>query len=138
MLKRSLAALAVALTFSASALADVSVIVNKSNTVDIPVEDIKRLFLGKQSEFSNGSEAIPVNLSVGNGSRVEFDESVLGRSSAQVQSYWSKLVFTGKGTPPKEVDSDAAALELVLKNPSTIAYIDSSKVTGDVRVIAVK
>ena len=71
-------------------------------------------------------------------SRVDFDESVLGRSTSQVTSYWSKLVFTGKGTPPKEISSETDVIELVKNNQNIIAYIDSDKVTGDVRVIATK
>ena len=81
MLKRSITALAVALTFSASSMAGVSVIVNKANTADIKVEDVKRIFLGKASQFSNGQEAVPINLDMSVSSRNEFDSSVLGRSS---------------------------------------------------------
>lgn len=136
MLKRSITALAVALTFSASSMAGVSVIVNKANTADIKVEDVKRIFLGKASQFPNGQEAVPINLEMSVSSRSEFDSSVLGRSSSQVTSYWSKLVFTGKGTPPKEVSSETDVLELVKNNQNIIAYIDSDKVSGDVRVIA--
>ncbi len=136
MLKRSITALAVALTFSASSMAGVSVIVNKANTADIKVEDVKRIFLGKASQFSNGQEAVPINLDMSVSSRNEFDSSVLGRNSSQVTSYWSKLVFTGKGTPPKEVSSETDVLELVKNNQNIIAYIDSDKVSGDVRVIA--
>lgn len=136
MLKRSITALAVALTFSASSMAGVSVIVNKANTADIKVEDVKRIFLGKASQFPNGQEAVPINLDMSVSLRGDFDSSVLGRSSSQVTSYWSKLVFTGKGTPPKEVSSETDVLELVKNNQNIIAYIDSDKVSGDVRVIA--
>jgi len=34
------------------------------------------------------------------------------------------------------VDDENAMLELVSKNPSIIGYVDASKVTGDVRVVA--
>lgn len=136
MLKRSIAALIVALSFSTSSFADVSVIVNKSNTSEINIEDIKRIFLGKAQQFPNGEEAVPINLEMSVPSRVDFDQSVLGRSTSQVTSYWSKLVFTGKGTPPKEISSETDVIELVKNNQNIIAYIDSAKVTGDVRVIA--
>ena len=49
-----------------------------------------------------------------------------------------QLVFTGKGTPPKEISSETDVIELVKNNQNIIAYIDSDKVTGDVRVIATK
>jgi hypothetical protein len=59
----------------------------------------------------------------------------LGRSSSQVSAYWSKLVFTGKGIPPKEVADDAAVVDLVSKNPSVIGYIDKASVTDAVKVV---
>ena len=57
MLKRSMAALVVALSFSTSCFADVSVIVNKANTAEINVEDIKRIFLGPQHVLATGGGA---------------------------------------------------------------------------------
>jgi len=60
---------------------------------------------------------------------------LLGRSSSQVSAYWSKLVFTGKGIPPKEVSNDAQVIDLVAKNPSVIGYIDKASVTDAVKEI---
>jgi ABC-type phosphate transport system substrate-binding protein len=45
-------------------------------------------------------------------------------------------VFTGKGVPPKEVDNDAAVIELVSQNPSVIGYVDKASVTDAVKVIS--
>ena len=61
---------------------------------------------------------------------------MLNKSGSQLKSYWSKLVFTGKGTPPKVVANDAEVISLISANPNLIGYIDAAAVTGTVKVIA--
>ena len=56
-------------------------------------------------------------------------------SESQLKSYWSKLVFTGKGQPPRDVQTDAEMIELVAGNPNIIGYVDISSVTDKVKVL---
>ena len=121
---------------SVNVFAEVSVIVHKSNAANVSVDEVKRIFLGKSKKFSDGASAVPINLSASVAVRGEFDDAALGKSTNQTKAYWSKLVFSGKGNPPKEVSSTAEMIELVSKNPSLIGYVDSASVTGDVKVIA--
>lgn len=118
-----------------TAFADVAVIVHKSNTDTISTDDIVKIFLGKQSTFPGGDEAVPINLTGGNITREGFDATVLGKNGRQMKAYWSKLVFTGKGTPPKEVETEMQMLQLITNNPSMIGYIDSDKLSPEVKVI---
>lgn len=57
-------------------------------------------------------------------------------SSSQVNAYWSKLIFTGKGSMPTELASDAEIISTILSNQGAIGYIDSASITSDVKVIA--
>ena len=130
--------LAIALTFFVTALAnaEVAVIVSASNANSALDQDtISRVFLGKTSNFPDGSQAIPVDQNEGSASREAFNEKVLGKSSSQLKAYWSRLIFTGKGTPPKESGSDADIKNLVAKNPNLIGYVDSSVVDSSVKVV---
>lgn len=120
---------------SGAALADVAVIVNPANTAAISESEIQNLFLGKTASFGNGTKAKPYNLGE-NGVREVFDKQALGRSTSQVQAYWSKLVFTGKGTPPDELAASADAVAAVAKQENAIAYVDSAAVNGSVKVVA--
>jgi len=61
---------------------------------------------------------------------------VAKKSQSQFTAYWAKLMFTGKGVPPKVVDTEADMVALVAKNPSIIGYVDAANVTADVRVVA--
>ncbi|MDP5032954.1 phosphate ABC transporter substrate-binding protein [Paraglaciecola sp.] len=123
------------LSVSFSALSETVIIVNPNNDSVIDAKVAQRIFLGKEGKFSNGKEAIPVNQIADSPSRTDFDTTVLGRSSAQVSAYWSKLVFTGKGIPPKEVQNDAEVIALVADNQDAIGYVDSAAVTGNVKAI---
>ncbi|MDP5142958.1 phosphate ABC transporter substrate-binding protein [Rheinheimera baltica] len=120
---------------SVSAMADIAVVVNPANGNAVSTDDLNRLFLGRTSTFADGSKATPLNLPEGQAARDEFDSKVLNRSSAQLKAYWSKLVFTGKGTPPKEMADDAAVKAAVAADPNAIGYISSGSVDGTVKMV---
>ncbi len=58
------------------------------------------------------------------------------KNPAQMNAYWSKLIFTGQGQPPKAVGGDADVVSLVATNPSMIGYVHASAVHKGVKVIA--
>jgi ABC-type phosphate transport system substrate-binding protein len=117
------------------AQADIAIVVNPANANAVSSDDLNRLFLGRASNFADGTKATPLNLSEGQAARDEFDNKVLSRSSSQLKAYWSKLVFTGKGTPPKELADDAAIKAAVAADPTAIGYISSASVDGSVKVV---
>ena len=120
---------------SAVAQAEVAVIVNPGNGASLSSEDVQRLFLGKLKSFPGGVEATPVNQKEGQPAREQFNQAVLNKSESQLKAYWSQLVFTGKGTPPKELENDDAIKTLVASTPGAIGYIDAAKVDGSVKVV---
>ena len=120
---------------SFTVVAEVAVIVNPNNASAISEKDIKRIYLGKKKKFANGSSVIPVNLSAGDSTREAFESNVVGKSASKMKAYWAKLVFSGKGNPPKEAANAAEVLSLVAENPAVIGYIDASKVTDAVKVV---
>jgi ABC-type phosphate transport system substrate-binding protein len=130
--------LAAGLVFGLSSFcfAEVSVIVHPSSAVtSLSEDDIARLFLGKAKSFPGGGAAVPVNQTEGSAARDKFNEGICKKNASQYKAYWSQLVFTGKGTPPKDASDDAAVKALVAANPNMIGYIDSSAVDASVKVI---
>lgn len=123
------------LVLMGSAQAGIVIIGHPANSNTISVEELQRLYTGKTSSFANGDSVVPLNLSDANPLRAGFDENALGRSSSQIKAYWSKLVFTGKGTPPKEVDSEAEMIKLVSSNPNILGYVSSSADVSGVKVL---
>lgn len=115
--------------------AEVMIVVHPSNANSLDQQKVVRLFTGKSKTFPDGSQAIPINQSESTATTEEFNAKVLGRSSSQLKSYWSKLVFTGKGTPPKEVSSDQEVIDLVAANPNVIGYVSAGTATDSVKVL---
>lgn len=123
-----------ALLLSQLAFAEVAVIVHPSNANALDEATVAKIFLGREKSFADGKSVVPVSLSESAAASTAFNDTVLKKSSSQLKAYWSKLVFTGKGTPPKEISSDEEMIKLVATNPSLIGYVDASKVDASVKV----
>ena len=119
---------------SISIFAEVAVIINPSNASNIDANTIKKIYLGKSKSFDNGAKVNPVNQN-DNAIADEFNDKVVGKSSNQLNAYWSKLVFTGKGTPPVKLDNDQAVLDFVAANSDAIGYVESGKINDKVKVV---
>ncbi len=133
---KALLGIAIGSVICLSAFAEVVVVVHPSNDADLNKKSVQRIFLGKEKKFSNGKEALPINQDASTAERGSFDSDTLGRSSTQIAAYWSKLVFTGKGIPPKELNDNAAVISIVSDNPNAIGYVDSAAVTDAVKVVS--
>ncbi|MGW8393096.1 hypothetical protein [Pseudoduganella sp. HUAS MS19] len=109
--------------------AEIVVVVNPKNPASrMFSEQAAQFFLGKSTLFT------PIEHTEGP-LRNEFSQKVLGKDSAQVKAQWSKLVFTGKGTAPKEYASSAEVKKAVAADVQAIGYIEKSAVDDSVKVI---
>jgi ABC-type phosphate transport system substrate-binding protein len=134
-IKKTLTALLL-VTASVITSAEIAVIVGSSNgNGSLDKATISKIFLGKSKSFPDGAQAVPIDQNDGTAAREAFNSSVLGKSASQLKSYWSRLIFTGKGTPPKQSADDAAVKALVSNNPNTIGYIDAGSVDSSVKVV---
>ena len=106
-----------------------------SSASKLDKEQVANLFLGKSSSYPDGSAAVPIEQTDGAPAHDEFHKSVTEKSASQLKSYWSKMIFSGKGTAPKEVASNAELLKLLASNPAMIGYIDKTAVDKSVKVI---
>ncbi|WP_019604474.1 substrate-binding domain-containing protein [Teredinibacter turnerae] len=118
-----------------TAAAETAVIVHPLNSASIDRDAINKIFLGKSQSFSDGTSATPINHKDGSPIRSAFDKNVLDKTSSQVKAYWSKLMFTGKGTPPEELGGDAAVKTAVAGDSGAIGYIDAAQVDDSVKVV---
>ncbi|HCB40685.1 MAG TPA: phosphate ABC transporter substrate-binding protein [Gammaproteobacteria bacterium] len=128
----STAGLMMAATFAS---AGVVVIVNASSPINsATAEEIQQVFLGKRNEIG-GVSVTPVDHSEGNEVREVFYDKVVDKTPSQLNAYWSRLIFTGKGKPPKQYFDDAEVLETVQEEEDSVGYIDSSSIAEGVKVI---
>ena len=116
--------------FSYSALADIAVIANTANaSSSLTVKNVKKIFLGKDNSMK------PIDQSEGNAIRNEFYQKAAHKSESQMKAYWSKMIFSGKATPPETSANDASVTAWVANNKNGIGYIDSTSVDGSVKVL---
>ena len=112
------------------ASAETVVIVNPKNPASrMFSEQAAQFFLGKSAMFT------PIDQAESSAIRSDFYRKVADKDPAQVKAIWAKLVFTGKGTPPKEYKSNAEVKKAVADDPKAIGYIDKSAVDDSVKVI---
>lgn len=133
-IRKLLIAATAALSFITLAHAEVVVVVSaKSSVGSLSKEQVADLYLGKSQELGGGTAAI---FDLPDGPTKEaFYEKATGRSLSQVKATWSKLMFNGKGQPPKEEHSAAELKKAVSGNPNAIGYIDGAAVDGSVKVV---
>ncbi|OUS12497.1 hypothetical protein A9Q89_06335 [Gammaproteobacteria bacterium 53_120_T64] len=123
----------------ANVQAEVVVVVAANSPVSsISRSDVAKIFLGKSRRFADGSRAIPLNQSESNTAREIFYRQVSGKSPAQVKAHWAKLIFTGRGQPPKEASNSAKIKQLLTKNTGNISYLNLSAVDDSVKVLPLK
>ncbi|BBB64138.1 hypothetical protein UNDKW_5865 [Undibacterium sp. KW1] len=110
--------------------AELVVIVNTANPATaMTATQASQFFLGKSAMFT------PVDLPDNSPIRAEFYKKVADKDLSEVKTIWSKLVFTGKGTAPKELHNSAEVKKAVAANPTGIGYIEKSAVDATVKVV---
>ena len=121
---------ATVLLLALPAMAEVVVVVNpKAAESSMTKDQVAQFFLGKSTSMSpvDQPESAPI--------RAEFYKKVTDKEASQVKALWSKLVFTGKATMPKEAADSAAVKKMVASDPKAIGYIEKSAVDASVKVI---
>ncbi len=106
---------------------EIVVIVNPA-AAPISKEQIADLYLGRSGDRT------PIDQAVGSGIYVEFYKKVTGRDIAQVKAIWSRILFTGRGIPPKQLLDSAAVKKAVAANPKAVGYIETSAVDSSVKI----
>ncbi len=126
------------LTFGYCSLAfpDIVVIVNPASGVNsLSLGEAKKIFLIKKKNFPNGEKAKPVEQAEGSATRDIFNNKVLKKNNLQYKAYWSKIIFSGKGIPPKSMADDATVKTFVAATIGAIGYVDSGLVDSSVKVV---
>jgi hypothetical protein len=105
------------------------VVIVNSAAAGMSKEQVADLYLGR----SNG--LTPLDQEANSALYVEFYKKVTGRDIAQVRAIWSKIIFTGRGLPPKQLVDSVAVKKAVAANPKAIGYIEKSAVDASVKVV---
>lgn len=58
-----------------------------------------------------------------------------GKSVSFINAYWARILFTGRATPPRQVEDNDAVIDVVKKNPSAIGYVAAVTKLDGVKVV---
>lgn len=109
------------------------VVAANSKAGPMDAEAVRRVFLGREGTVA-GAKALVIYQKDGP-VREAFNKAVLEKSGAELTTYWSKLVFTGKARAPAERNGDAAIKAEVAATPGAIGYISDAAVDATVKVL---
>ena len=117
-------ALGLMLALGPAARADVFVVVPAaSNVRAMTQKEVVDLYMGRTRAFPAGDFALPFDLPRDHPGRAAFYQALTGMGQAQINSYWSRLMFSGQTMPPQPLPSEAEMADLVRRNPSAIGYL---------------
>ncbi|GAA5216778.1 phosphate ABC transporter substrate-binding protein [Corallincola platygyrae] len=111
------------------------VLIGNPAASELSKSDAKKLFLGKLKKVPGGGKAQVIEFEDGHPLRIEFHDKVTGKSESQLQSYWSRLIFTGKATAPSQLASPDQVKQKVASNPGAVGYVDEADVDASVKVL---
>ena len=98
----------------------------------IDAKDLSLLFLKKVTTYDkwgNAQKAVPFDLALP-GPRESFSKAVHGKPLTAIKAYWQQQIFSGRGTPPPELASDADVLTAIARTPGAIGYVSSGAALG--------
>jgi ABC-type phosphate transport system substrate-binding protein len=127
-MNRHIAMFTVGLMLAPMVQADVVLIGNLAAPT-MSKDEVVQYFLGKNQAMK------PLDRSSSDPIKTQFYHQLTGQDLSQVKAAWSRLVFTGKASAPKELPDAAAVKKAVAADPKAIGYIDKSEVDQTVKVL---
>lgn len=121
---------------AASFAGTINVIVNKSvRTEALDANAIKAIYMARRNEFPSGQPAVALDANEESPLFENFYKKVLHKNVSDINSYWSRKMFTGGGSPPRQIGSKEELIEMVANNPQFIAYVEGEVKSDKVKVV---
>lgn len=128
--------LILALLLPGLAPADVLVVVNAANPVrSMTAEEVAALYLGRSRSFPGGEFALVFDHPRDSELRRKFFKQVANMAIGQVNTYWSRLMFSGQEMPPQVLPTEQAVIDIVRRNPGAIGYLSAPPKESGLRVV---
>jgi ABC-type phosphate transport system substrate-binding protein len=121
-----LLALLLLVTVVPNVQAEIAVITSpNAKEIGLTREKVADIYLGRKKSYADGTRIEPVDQGTDTAIRDKFYSSVIKMTNSEVNRYWAKLKFTGKGKPPRVISGDEAVRDWVASHPGAIGYIVS-------------
>ena len=117
--------------------ADIKVIANGSVKADmISANEVKSVFLEEYNSLRDGTHIEPV-LEKDGPVHEAFLHEYLGGTDDDLQNYYRALVFSGRGSMPKQLGSDAEVVAYVARTKGAIGYVSAEAIGEDVKTLTI-
>jgi len=117
---------------------DFVVIVNKENPInEVKIDEVSDIFLKKIKKWKGNNVIMPINLTSISKLREKFSKKIHSKSINQIKSYWQQSIFSGKGVPPIEFDSEEEVINYISKNKYAIGYISADNKSNIIKEIVI-
>ncbi|ASF47629.1 hypothetical protein CEK71_17025 [Methylovulum psychrotolerans] len=119
-----------------TAPADMVLIANaKISVASISREEVINIYMGRLRQMPSGAAAQPLDLPSDSEEKALFYRLLVNKEMADIDSYWARLIFSGRASPPRGVADQKAVLESVASDPNTIGYVERSVADKRVKII---
>lgn len=119
---------------AATAQADVVLVVAENSPIEsLKRHDVEDIFLGKAASLPKIGKVTPLDRN-DEKLREQFYTAYTGKTLSQVKAHWAKIIFTGRGYPPKTVGLDELKATL-RNNPTAIGYMSTEQVDDDLKIL---
>lgn len=141
-MKNTLRFLILALVWSLAAsvrAADIYVVVAADNThwQGVSQKDVVALYMGRSRTLPTGDAVTVFDLPNDSPVREVFYSALTGMTPAQVNSYWSRLIFTGRTLPPPSVANEQAMVDKLRRTPNAVGYLSRTPSDPALRTLLV-
>lgn len=106
-------------------------IITANSAAPLTKAQIAKVYLGRSFERK------PYDLPEGSPLRTEFYRVATDSTLAQVRSNWARVMFTGRGEPPRELSDATAVKRAVAADALAVGYIEADAVDGTVKTVLV-
>ena len=113
------------------------VVAKDSPLSDIPLYQLKQIFMGANQQTPDGKRFLPLNRGPKTPERVGFDQHALGMNPDAAMRFWLDQRTRGLPGSPKAIDPAPVLQQLVGKLPGAIAYVRAKEVDASVKVLKV-
>ena len=116
-----------------------AIVVNRSNPLsEISLADLRRLYRGQRSRWSNGRRVTLVMRDPGTPEREAILQTLYGVDEDEYRRGFLQAVFTGEASgAPKVLASPNGVLRFIFNVPGAIGYVRASEVDASVKTLRV-
>ncbi|MCK0155156.1 hypothetical protein MWU49_15685 [Alcanivorax sp. S6407] len=115
--------------------AEVVVVVSMDSPVTgLSESQLRQLYL-EGSGRVDGISVRALDLPEGAKVREDFYQKAVGKTPAQMKGYWARMIFTGRGAPPRMVSGNRAMQVMLDNNPEMVGYLPANQVGDKLKVL---